>query len=66
VTELLLQKLPDGRQGVSGGFPVLPGWWNRWDGRDDWFPVGADFAAWVVDELVEGDRLVFVTCPGGM
>lgn len=63
MTEVLPPKLPDGRAGVAGGFSIVTGWWIRWDGRNDWFPVGADFSAWVCDELRDGDRLVFINHP---
>lgn len=60
---LLPLNLPDGRLGVFAPIPAEPGWWIQWDGRDDWFPIGADFSAWVCGELRDGDRLVFINNP---
>lgn len=50
----------DGRNGIADGFPAEPGWWIQWVDGPRWFPVTAEFAAWVEDMLVEGDVLVEV------
>jgi hypothetical protein len=49
------------RLAVAGGMPTTPGWWIQWCDRADWRPVGADFAAWVVDQLIDGEKLVLIT-----
>jgi hypothetical protein len=51
---------PAPRLAVAGGMPTAPGWWIQWCDRTDWRPVAADFAAWVADQLIDGERLVYI------
>jgi hypothetical protein len=51
---------PAARRAAAGGMPTGPGWYVQWCDRADWKAVSPDFAAWVVDQLIDGEKLVYI------
>jgi hypothetical protein len=48
------------RAAAAGGMPTRPGWYVQWCDRAYWRPVSPDFATWVVDQLIDGEKLVCI------
>jgi hypothetical protein len=48
-------------RGSGETLPAQPGWYVQWCDRADWRPVSPDFAAWVVDQFIDGEKLVLIT-----